>query len=258
MEKGKLIIVMGPSGSGKTMLANEIIRSGIFNDEEHKKIEESRRPEGMKEKESEEIPVSIFYAPKYVTRDLKDGDVSVIKCSYDKMEQSCDVIIPGYRDDDFIGFNVDDILKQIDEGKTLVIATGFMEALQEILKKFMDKDRLNNIFIVGMNTFTKDGENYNRLTKDAKSEDENISDDANKRLEQSALFVEQYKEFKEIFDMDVRNYQMKYEGSPNLRGEGYTIYHHASKPIERDSDQLSAIKDFVSCDLSKYNKVVGQ
>lgn len=237
MEKGKLIIIMGPSGKGKTMLADAVIGSEHLGEDENEVVETGKEN-------------SILYAPKYVTRDLKDGDTNVIQCSSDEIEKLCDVIIPGYRDGDLIGFNVSEIFKQIDEGKTLVIATGFMKALQEILKKFIDEDRLNDIFMVGMNTFDKDKSNISKLTEDANSDDEDISDDASKRLEQSAIFVKQFKEFKPMFDFIVTNYDARYE---NLSGEGAIVCLHAQRSLDRDDDeQIETINNFITCDLSEY------
>ena len=146
MQKGRLIIVVGKSGSGKTKLANEIILSScMLND--NKKIPSNiyiSDPEYPEYLASivEDYNNSTFYAKKYVTRAIRKDDVGVVKGTKEKIESECDIVIPGYNEDDVIGISIDNIIKQIDEGKCPVLVTGFMELVQLILKRLYELDRL--------------------------------------------------------------------------------------------------------------------
>lgn len=263
MSKGKLIIIVGKSGSGKTKLANEVILSGcLFNDDKY-------IPSNIYSYDPE-YPIylsnivnddnnSVFYAKKYVTRDIRKDDVGVIKGTKEEIGSTCDVIVPGYNDGDIIGINMNEIIGQIDQGKSPVLVTGFMELVQLILKKLNELGRLDDVFLVGINSFLNDEKQYADLeqsryeTKDT----ELASQSADSRFKHTRLFARQYAESIDIFDWIIDNYRMKYAHEKDLRGEGAVILNVARNPRlwERDEKQKKAIIDFICCDLKSFEPV---
>lgn len=263
MKKGKLIIVIGSSGSGKNTLSNEIILSGLmFND--NVSIPSNiwkDDPEYISylSKYTSDQSKSMFYATKYVTRELRSEDVGVTKCSVDEMRSKCDVIIPGYNDNDFIGFDMNEIISQIDQSKTPVIVTGFMEALQLILKKFYELGRLDDVFIVGINDFLRDEVSYTGLEqKRYENEDAHsmVTSSAENRFKHSRVFARQYTDFHDILDWDFDNYRMKYATEPDIRREGTVIEHYVShSQYARSEEKTKRILEFIACDLKDFQPV---
>lgn len=263
MSKGRLIIVVGKSGSGKTTLANEIILTGcMLND--NKSIPSGisiRDPEYQKYLASivDDSNNSIFYAKKYVTRSIRKDDVGVVKGTKEEIESECNIVIPGYNEDDVIGINIDKIIEQIDEGKSPVLVTGFMELLQLVLKRLYELGRLDDVFLVGINSFLNGEKQYTDLeqsryeTKDT----ELAKQSADKRFIHTRLFARQYAESIDIFDWSIDNYRMKYAHEKDLRGEGAVIQNVAAKPrqLQRDDKQKKAIIDFICCDLKSFEPV---
>ncbi len=259
MSKGKLIIVVGKSGSGKTSLANEIILTGVMlNDNKSIPSGISEYPEKLASI-VEDSNNSTFYAKKYVTRTIRKDDVGVVRGTKEQIESECNIVIPGYNEDDVIGINIDKIIKQIDEGKYPVLVTGFMELLQLVLKRLYELGRLNDVFLVGINSFLNDEKQYADLeqsryeTNDTKL----TSQSADSRFKHTRLFARQYAESIDIFDWIVDNYRMKYAHEKDLRGEGTVIQNVARNPRlwERDEKQKKAIIDFICCDLKSFEPV---
>ena len=263
MSKGRLIIVVGKSGSGKTRLANEIILTGcMLND--NKRILSGIYMGDPKYSEYLSNIVdnpnnSTFYAKKYVTRAIRKDDVGVIKGTKEKIESECDIVIPGYNEDDLIGINIEKIIKQIDEGKCSILVTGFMELVQLILKRLYELGRLDDVFLVGINSFLNDEKQYENLEHSRyESKDIELANkSADNRFRHTRLFARQYAEAINIFDWTIDNYRMKYATEKDLRGEGTLIQHMATMPrqLERDDRQKKAIIDFISCDLKSFEPV---
>lgn len=258
MGKGKLIIVVGQSGSGKTKLANEIILTGcMLND--NKTIPSNIWPEDEEYVSClaeivNDSNNSTYYASKYVTRDIRKDDVGVIKSTKEGIEKECDIVIPGYKEGDLIGINSDEIIEQIDQGKCLVLVTGFMDLLQLILRRLYELGRLDDVFIVGINGFLKDEETYESLEQSRyDSSEQSVIESADSRFKHSRLFARQFMELSDILDWTVDNYRMKYVRDKDLRDEGTIIYNAANHLLEkRDDKKINAIVDFISCDLSEF------
>ena len=263
MSRGRLIIVVGKSGSGKTRLANEIILTGcMLND--NKSIPSDiyiDDPEysGNLASIVDDSNNSTFYAKKYVTRTIRKDDVGVVKGTKEKIESECDIVIPGYNENDVIGRNINKIIKQIDEGKCPVLVTGFMELVQLILKRLYELGRLDDVFLVGINSFLNDEEQYTNLEQSRyeNKDTELARQSADNRFRHTRLFVRQYADAINIFDWTIDNYRMKYAHEKDLKEEGTVIQHVATIPrqLERDDKQKTAIIDFISCDLKSFEPV---
>ena len=261
MQKGKLIIIVGPSGSGKTLIANEIILAGqMFEDRmgTHMYPADERYIPYLKEHASDSSK-STFYATKYLTRKPRPDDIGVVHSTIDEMRSKCDIIMPGYNDGDFIGFNTDEIMNQIDQGKTPIIVSGFMEALQLILKKFADKGRLDDVFIVGIDGFLKSEESYTNLEHQRYKSDEEREvtlESAKKRFMHSRLFARQYVTFHNMLDWVIQNYRMKYIKEPDVLGDATVIQDVVSKGYyERTEEQKEKLVEFINADLSQIEPV---
>ncbi len=228
MSKGKLIIITGTSGVGKSKLADEIIEHGYFNDQ---KVE---------------------YANKYLMRAPRQEDKGIIYATKEEIEAKCDVILPGYRDGDYIGLNTKDIFDEIDKGKYLIVVSGFMEFLQKVLSQFAKENRLNDILVVGIHGFLIDSSDYTTL---GDRRGQNNDNEYNKRFMQSRLFIRQYDEWEDIFDYQVKNFRAKGLIKYDLTDDVYSISNLAVRNIERDSESLKTIRDFITCDLSKSKPV---
>lgn len=268
MKKGKLIIILGPSGSGKTTLANQLILSGVLLDN-HQLIPsnvhytDEEYFEFLK-KLTTNYDYKTFYAKKYVTRELRNDDVGVIHCTKEEMNSICDVIIPGYKEGDYIGFDVREMINQIDRNQYPVIVTGFMEALQIILRRFDELGRLDDVYMVGVRSLLESEASYKKLEQSRYGEaNSNTSESARRRYEHSLLFARQYYYFggmdadTGIFDYIVTNLRFKYRPDKDLRNDGTVIYSLATRfnHVGRNPEEKERIKEFLNCDLSKFEPV---
>lgn len=114
MKKGRLILIVGASGSGKTVLANEIIRKGaILNDQEtipRDCISGDNDYYDQLAKVGTNCMNTFFYAKKYLTREPRSEDVGIVHSTKDEMDSVCDIVMPGYKEGDYVGFNIDEII----------------------------------------------------------------------------------------------------------------------------------------------------
>lgn len=206
MSKGKLLIAVGQSDSSKTKQANEIILSkciiendGIIPNDIWPKDSQYTSYLAKLVADSGNIT---FLVKKYITGDTEEDEVGTIKCSKKEIESKCDIIVSDYEDNDLIGINLSEIINQIDNGKFPVLDTSSMEFLQLILQKFYNLGRLDDVYTIGMNNFSKTEQSYIKLEQDRYGESESseaILKMANKRFEQAKVFAIQYIQFMGIF-----------------------------------------------------------
>ena len=269
MKKGKLIVILGQSGSGKTTLANEVILTGVI------LFDNKTLPHGIAPWE-EEYPKALqelttdlnntsFYARKYVTRDIRKDDVGVIHATKEEMDKVCDVVLSGYKENDYYGFNTKEIINQIDNGKYPVIVTGFMQTLQLLLRRFYELGRLEDIYVVGIRSLLYDLDHYNKLEQNRYGKEninEHIRESAKRRFEESRLLARQYYYFggmeseTGVFDYVVKNIRFKYGRDIDLRKEGSFIYNIASRfDGVRTKEQLDKIMELIHCNLNEFTPV---
>lgn len=270
-KKGKLIVIVGATGSGKTALANEVILRGVntFDKKWSLTPQDDGYFEELKEVTSDPDN-TYFYARKYVTRDLRKEDTGIIHCTKEEMDSTCDVVVKGYKEEDYIGFNINEIISQIDQGKFPVIVTGFMEVLQLILKKFDELGRLDDICMVGIDGPTYSREEFIELERKRHNYemDDSILDSADKRFKQSRLFLRQYYYFRDftkhseksvgmLYDTVVPNLRFKY-AETDTREAGEYIFSFVDNSTlggHRNEKQIKKIKEFIGCDLSIFKPV---
>ena len=264
MKKGRLILIVGPSGSGKTVLANSIIRNGVsfLNDE--------TLPSNIYEYDSnyyEELAKittnfenDYFYARKYLTREPRKEDIGIIHASKEEMETKCNIIMPGYKDGDFVGLNTNEIISQIDKGKHPVLVTGIMGVAQEVVKEFYERNRLDDIYLVGIYAFLKKSSEYVKLEKgryQGSIKETNAIESAQKRSSESRLFARQFNEFFPMFDYIFDNLRLKYAHDPDHKKEASCIcsLSESNLPLDRNEEQKRKLMEFISCNLEKFEPV---
>lgn len=263
MKKGRLILIVGTSGAGKSVLANEIIRKGaILNGEESMP---SNCIQGDEDYYDELAKISsnrdntFFFAKKYLTREPRSEDVGIAHSTKAEMDSVCDVVMPQYKEGDYVGFNVEEIISQIDKGKCPIIVTGIMGAIQEIIKAFYERKRLDDIYLVGIRGFLMDMDKYIKLEKGryrGRVMESSTIESAQKRCHTSRKFARIIGDFSSMFDYEFDNYRLKYFREPDLAEEAINICTFAQYPsLDRSEEQTRSLMEFISCNLNELEPV---
>ena len=203
----------------------------------------------------------MFFEPKYVTRAKRVDDVDVIPTNADYIYSNCDCVIKGYKEDDIVGLNISEIIKEIDEGKCPVIVTGFIELLQEILKRFMQLDRLDDICIVGLHSYTYTTDELIKLQQErlgTSTLTPEIRDSSERRANKARTMDTFLSDYEGIFDVLIRNYFSHDLTSTNAKNidivqEAIKLSQTYVKHSKKSLVQRILIQEFIKINISKID-----
>lgn len=134
-----------------------------------------------------------------------------------------------------------------------------MGAIQEIVKAFYERKRLEDIYLVGIRGFMINMNQYTKLERrryKGRVIESGAIESARKRCDISKKFARQYCEFEEIFDCEFDNYRVRYLKDPDLDEQATNVCFSAQcASLNRGEKQIRNLMEFISCNLDELEPV---